>query len=68
MALKPECSSPHSQHSATGLYPESVESTPPTANLPKIRSDPILPSTPWPSKWSLSLELSHQTSSLYSYS
>jgi hypothetical protein len=26
----------------------------PPANLPKIHSDPILPSKPWSSKWSLS--------------
>jgi hypothetical protein len=32
----------------------------PPANLPKIHSDPILPSTPWSSKWSLSFWLSHQ--------
>jgi hypothetical protein len=30
------------------------------ANLPKIHSDPILPSTPWSSKWSLYFWLSHQ--------
>jgi hypothetical protein len=29
-------------------------------NLLKIHSDPILPSTPWSSKWSLSFGLSHQ--------
>jgi hypothetical protein len=49
-------SSPHSQLLATGPYPEPVESnpqSPPPANLPKIHSDPILPSMPWPSKWSL---------------
>jgi hypothetical protein len=33
--------------------------TPPT-NLPKVHSDPILPSMPWSSKWSLSFGLSHQ--------
>jgi hypothetical protein len=32
----------------------------PTAYLPKIHSDPILPSTPWSFKWSLSFWLSYQ--------
>jgi hypothetical protein len=32
----------------------------PPANLSKIHSDPILPSTTWSFKWSLSLWLSHQ--------
>jgi hypothetical protein len=32
----------------------------PPASLPKIHSDPILPSTPQSSKWSLSFGLSHQ--------
>jgi hypothetical protein len=35
------------------------------ANLPKIHSDPIIPSTSWPSKWSLSFWFSHQT--LYTF-
>jgi hypothetical protein len=33
----------------------------PQANAPKIHSDPILPSTPWSSKWSLSLCFSQQS-------
>jgi hypothetical protein len=32
----------------------------PPANFAKIHSDPILPSTPWYSKWSLSFGLSQQ--------
>jgi hypothetical protein len=32
----------------------------PPANLLKIHSDPILPSMPWSSKWSLSFWLSRQ--------
>jgi hypothetical protein len=47
VAPEPEGSSPHSQQPATG--PEPVESNPhppPQANVPKIHSDPILPSTP----------------------
>jgi hypothetical protein len=32
----------------------------PPANLLKIHSDPILSSTPWSSKWSLSFWISHQ--------
>jgi hypothetical protein len=32
----------------------------PPVNLPMIQSDPILQSTPWSSKWSLSFWLSHQ--------
>jgi hypothetical protein len=46
VAPKPEGSSPYSQEPATGSYPEPTESTLPPANLPKIHSDPILPSTP----------------------
>jgi hypothetical protein len=34
--------------------------TPPQANLPKIHSDPIILSTPWSSKLSLSFWLSHR--------
>jgi hypothetical protein len=33
----------------------------PSANLPKVRFHPILPSTPWPFKGSLSPGFSHQT-------
>jgi hypothetical protein len=36
-----------------------IQFTPP-ANLPKIHSDSILPSTSWPPEWSLSFGLSHQ--------
>jgi hypothetical protein len=62
MAPEPEGSSPHSQQPPNGPYPEPGESTPhrhPT-NSPKVHSDPILPSTPWPFKWYLSFGLSHQ--------
>jgi hypothetical protein len=40
------------------LSPLDPPYTPP-ANLHKIHSDPILPSMPWSSKWSLSFWLSH---------
>jgi hypothetical protein len=61
VAPEPESSSPHSQQPTTSPYPESGESTPhPPTNLPKIHSCPILPSTPWPFKWSLSFGLSRQ--------
>jgi hypothetical protein len=47
VAPEPEGSSPHSQESATGPYPEPTGSTlRPPNNLPMIHSDPILPSTP----------------------
>jgi hypothetical protein len=36
-----------------------IQFTPP-ASLPKIHSDPILPSTPWSSEWPLSFGLAHQ--------
>jgi hypothetical protein len=52
-----------SRPEATGPYLEPMESTPhppPPSNLPKIHSDPILPSTPRSSGWSLSFGLSHQ--------
>jgi hypothetical protein len=53
VAPEPEGSSPHSQDPANGPYPEPGESTPrPPINLLKIHFDPILPSTPWSSKWS----------------
>jgi hypothetical protein len=68
-----ESSSPHSQEPATSPYPEPDESTPYThthththtptnqpTNLPKICSNPILPSMPRSSKWCLSFRLSHQ--------
>jgi hypothetical protein len=60
---EPEGSSPQSHHPANGPYPEPAESTPPPpppANLPKVSSDPVIPSSPWSSKWSFSLGLSHQ--------
>jgi hypothetical protein len=62
VAPEPEGSSPHSQQPANGPYPEPGKSTPPPppAIRPKVHFDPILPSTPWSSNWSLSLELSHQ--------
>jgi hypothetical protein len=61
MAQEPEGSSPHSQQIATGPYFEPFESNRrPPPNLPKIHSDPILPSTLWSSEWSLSFGLSHQ--------
>jgi hypothetical protein len=61
VAQEPEGSSPHSQQPDTGPYPEPVESNPhPQANLSMIHSDPIFPPTPWSSKWSPSLGLSHQ--------
>jgi hypothetical protein len=34
--------------------------TPSPSNLPKIHSDPILPSTPWSSEWSPSFGVSRQ--------
>jgi hypothetical protein len=62
MAQVPEGSSPHSQQLAIGTYFEPVESNPHIpASLPKIRSDPILPSTSRSSEWSLSFGLSHQS-------
>jgi hypothetical protein len=40
---------------------EPVEYNPQSpASLPKIHSDPFLPSTPWSYEWSLSLGFSHQ--------
>jgi hypothetical protein len=66
VAPEPEGSSPHSQQPANGPCPEPGESTPlPTANLPNVHFDPILPSTPWSSKWSFSFWLSHQN--LYTF-
>jgi hypothetical protein len=38
-----------------------IQSTPPPASLPKIHSDPILPSAPWFSKWPLFSCFYHQT-------
>jgi hypothetical protein len=39
----------------------------PPANLPKIHSDPILPSTPRSSQWSFSFGLSHQNLVAYTF-
>jgi hypothetical protein len=48
VALEPEGSSLHSREPTNGPYPEPGESNPPPpATLPKVPSDPILPSTPW---------------------
>jgi hypothetical protein len=53
VAQEPEGSSPHSQQLSTSPHPEPVESNPhPQAYVPKIHSDPILPSAPWSSQWS----------------
>jgi hypothetical protein len=61
VAPEPAGSSLRLQEPATGHYPEPAGSTlHPSGKLPKIHSDPILPSTPWSSKWSLSYGLSHQ--------
>jgi hypothetical protein len=61
VAQEPEASSPHSQQPATGPCLEPVESNPhPQANLPKIHYDPIFSPTPWSSKWSPSVGLSHK--------
>jgi hypothetical protein len=60
VAPKPEDSSPCSQKPVTCSCPEPTESTLPPANLPKIHSDPILPSTPQSSQWSLSFGIFHQ--------
>jgi hypothetical protein len=55
VAPEPEGSSPHSQQPANDPYPEPGESTPqPPNNPPKAHFDPILPSTPRSSEWSLS--------------
>jgi hypothetical protein len=55
VAQEPEDSSPHSQQPAICTYTEPVKYNPHTpASLPKIHSDPILPSTPWSYEWSLS--------------
>jgi hypothetical protein len=62
VAPEPEGSSPHSQQPANGPYPEPDKSTPhpsPT-NLSKVHFDPILPSTPRSSEWSVSFGRSHQ--------
>jgi hypothetical protein len=50
-----------SQEPATGTYPEPIESTlRPPGSVLKIHSDPILPSTPRSSVWSLSFGLCHE--------
>jgi hypothetical protein len=57
----PEVSSPHSQQPTNGSYPEPGESTPhpPQPVSPRSILIPLL-STPWFSKWTFSLRLSHQ--------
>jgi hypothetical protein len=58
MVTEPDESSQHSQQPAFRPYPEPPESTPhPSANLPNIHSDDILPSTSRSSEWSLSFGL-----------
>jgi hypothetical protein len=55
VAPEPEGSSTYSQEPATGpILSQLLPIYTQQANLPKIHSDPILPSTPWSSKWSLS--------------
>ena len=53
--MEPEGSLPHSQASATCLYPGPAQSNPFTHNPP-----PRDPSTPRPPQWSLSLRFPHQ--------
>jgi hypothetical protein len=61
MAPDPKGSSPYLQEPDTGTYPQPTGITlHPPANLPKIKSDQILPSMPWSLKWSLSFWFSHQ--------
>jgi hypothetical protein len=61
MAPEPEGSSLYLRKTTISPYPEPTGSTlQPPANLPKIHSDPILPTMPWSSKWSLSIGVSHQ--------
>jgi hypothetical protein len=53
----------HLIHNSPPTVPILSQVNPPHApptNLPKVHFDPILPSTPWSFKWSLSLGLSHQ--------
>jgi hypothetical protein len=52
----------HRIHNSPPSVPNlsQVNALPPQANLPTIHSNPNLPSMPQPSKWSLSLGLSHQ--------
>jgi hypothetical protein len=53
----------HRTHKSPPPAPILSQSNPihtPQANFPKNHSDPILPPTPWSSKWSLSFGLSHQ--------
>jgi hypothetical protein len=66
VAPEPGGSSPNSPEPATSPYPVQGESTPPSLQLPKIHHNPILPSTPRSSKWSLSFWLSHQNPAHFS--
>jgi hypothetical protein len=53
----------HRTHNSPPLVPILSQSNPihtPQTNIPKIHSDPIFSPTPWCSKWSPSLGLSHQ--------
>jgi hypothetical protein len=58
VAPEPTGSSPYSQGPAIGPQLDPLYNPP--ASLPKSYSDPILPSMPWSSKWSLSFWCSHQ--------
>jgi hypothetical protein len=65
VAPEPEGSLPYLQEPATGPYTELTGSTLHSPSQ-SLHSDPILPSTPWFSKWSLSFWLSHQSTTLSS--
>jgi hypothetical protein len=54
--LTPKRKNPKVHHH---IHNSWIQSTPP-ANLPKLHSDYILPSTPWSSEWSLSFGLCRQ--------
>jgi hypothetical protein len=57
---EPEGSSPHSQQPQPAPILSHLNPFHPPANLTKIHSDPISPSTPRSSEWSVSFGLSHQ--------